>query len=168
MTYITAPDPTSEDIFFDIILESTYWDRPPELEVILDGHNVGKYIINKPEFCIRFKQVMSFDRPHLLELKRSGKTNDQTQVLADGTLKTQMLYIKTILIDNIDLRNLVWSRSVFEPNYPEPWASEQQAQGIELEKHVLGEVYLGHNGTWKFEFTSPIYKFLVDWAKGDR
>lgn len=167
MSYITAPEPISENIFFDIILESTYWDRPPELEVILDGSTIGKYVVDKEEFCIRFKQVMLFDQPHLLELKRSGKTNDQTQISNDGILKTQMLHIKSILIDNIDLRNLLWSRSVFEPEYPEPWASEQQAQGVKLEKQVLGEMYLGHNGTWRFEFTSPIYKFLVNWAKGN-
>ena len=168
MTYITAPDPTFENIFFDIILESTYWDLPPELEVVIDNHLIGKYIINQPEFHIRFKRGMLFDQPHLLELKRSGKTNDQTQILSNGTVNTQMLHIKNIKIDNIDLRNLVWHRSVFEPTYPEPWASEQRAQGVKLEEQVLGEMYLGHNGTWRFEFTSPIYKFLIAWAKDNQ
>lgn len=167
MTYITAPDPTFENIVFDIILNATYWDRPPELEVLIDNKSVGQYTIDQPEFHIRFKQVMSFDQTHTLELKRSGKTNDQTQILTNGILKTQMLHIKTIKIDNIDLRNLVWSRSVFTPEYPEPWASEQQSQGVELEEQVIGEMYLGHNGAWRFEFTSPIYKFLVGWAKGN-
>jgi hypothetical protein len=130
--------------------------------------SIGKYTIDQPDFHIRFQQLMLFDQPHVLELRRTGKTNNQTQVLPDGTFKTQMLYIKTIKIDNIDLRNLVWSCSTFTPEYPEPWATEQQALGVELEKQVPGEMYLGHNGTWRFEFTSPIYKFLVEWAKGNR
>lgn len=168
MTYITAPDPVSENIYFDIVLESTYWDKPPELEVVLDGESIGQYSIDQPDYTIRFKQVMLFDQLHLLELHRSGKTNDQTQVIDGVPVKTQMLHIKTIKIDNIDLRNLIWHSSWFEPEYPEPWASEQRASGVELEESVLGEVYLGHNGIWKFKFTSPIYQFLVEWAKGNK
>lgn len=168
MTHVTAPDPTSENIFFDIILDATYWNQPPELEVVVDNESVGKYTIDQPEFHIRFRRVMSFDQPHILELRRTGKNQDQTRMLADGTFETQMLHIKTIKLDNIDLRNLVWHSSEFEPEYPEPWASEQQAQGVELEKQVLGEMYLGHNGVWRFAFTSPIYKFLVAWAKGNQ
>jgi hypothetical protein len=158
-------EPNSENIFFDILLDTTYWDQPPKLEVLVDNKSVGKYIIDQPEFHIRFRQVMSFDQTHTLELRRTGKTQDQTRMSDDGTFVTQMLHIKTIKLDNIDLRNLIWHSSQFEPEYPEPWASEQQAQGIKLEEQVLGEMYLGHNGIWRFEFTSPIYKFLVNWAK---
>jgi hypothetical protein len=167
MTYITAPAPTSENIFFDIVLKSTYWNQPPELEVVVDNDSVGKYTIDQPEFHIRFRRVMQFDQPHLLELRRTGKTPVQTRMLADGTFETQMLEIQTVKLDNIDLKNLILHRSQFEPEYPEPWASEQQAQGIELEAQVPGELYLGHNGVWRFSFTSPIYKFLVAWAKGE-
>jgi hypothetical protein len=168
MAYITAANPTSENIFFDIILDATYWNQPPKLEVVVDDESVGTYTIDQPEFHIRFRRVMLFDQPHILELRRTGKTQDQTRMLTDGTFETQMLHIKTIKLDNIDLRNLAWHSSEFEPEYPEPWASEQQAQGVELEKQVLGEMYLGHNGVWRFVFTSPIYKFLVAWAKGNQ
>jgi hypothetical protein len=48
MPFITAPDPVSENIFFDIILESTYWDRPPELTVLVDTVVIGHYIIDRP------------------------------------------------------------------------------------------------------------------------
>jgi hypothetical protein len=166
MTYITTPNSTSENIFFDIMLDSTYWDQPPGLEVLVDNESVGKYTINQAEFHIRFRRVMSFDHSHVLELRRTGKTQDQTRMLDDGTFITQMLHIKTIKLDNIDLRNLIWHSSKFEPEYPEPWASEQRAQGIKLQDQVLGETYLGHNGIWRFTFTSPIYKFLVEWARG--
>jgi hypothetical protein len=168
MPYITAPEPTSENIYFDIQLESTFWDRPPKLEVVVDGESVGHYVVDQPEYHIRFQRIMSFDCCHVLALRRSGKTNDQTRVLEDGSYDTQMLHIKNIRLDNIDLRNLVWDRSTFIPEYPEPWATEQRAQGVELEHQVTGEMYLGHNGVWQFEFTSPIYKFLVEWAKGNR
>lgn len=156
--------PVSENIFFDIVLEATYWDRPPELEIVVDSETVGKYTIDQSTLHIRFRRVMQFDQPHTLELRRTGKTNDQTRKLPDGSIITQMLEIKNIKLDNIDLRNLILSRSTFAPEYPEPWASEQLALGVHLEKQILGELHLGHNGVWKFEFTSPIYKFLVTYA----
>ena len=164
--FISAPLPTSENIFFDIILESTYWDRPPELEILIDGDSIGHYTVDQREYHIRFRRVMGFDQPHTLELRRTGKTSDQTKIMPDGSLQTQMLEIKTVQLDNINLKNLILHSSNFEPEYPEPWASEQQAAGHELEAQVPGELYLGHNGVWRFNFTSPIYKFLVTWAKG--
>jgi hypothetical protein len=167
MTLITAPTPTSENIFFDIILESTYWDQPPQVEVVIDNESIAKYTVDTSEFHIRFRQEMTFDQPHVLELRRTGKTPDQTRMLHNGQYETQMLHIKKIMIDNINLRNLVWHSCRFDPEYPEPWASQQRAQGIILENSVVGEMYLGHNGIWRFDFTSPIYKFLVAWAKGN-
>jgi hypothetical protein len=155
-SYVPIIDPVSENIFFDIILESTYLDHPPELEVIVDNESIGKYVVEQPEFHICFRRVMMFNQPHTLELIRSGKTSDSTQ----------MLHIKTIKLDNIDLKNLVLSRSTFNPEYSKSWASEQVANGVKLENQIPGEMYLGHNGVWRFEFTSPIYKLLVAWTKG--
>jgi len=154
--HVPIIEPVSENIFFDIILESTYLDHPPELEVIVDNRSIGKYIVDQPELHVRFRRVMSFDQPHTLELIRGGKSTETAQ----------MLHIKTIKLDNIDLKNLVLSRSIFDPEYPEPWASEQIANGVKLENQIQGEMYLGHNGVWRFEFTSPIYKLLVAWTKG--
>jgi hypothetical protein len=111
--------------------------------------------------------VFDFAGTHTLEIHRSGKTNDQNRILPDGTYQGQSLHIKQVLLDNIDLRNIVWHSCRFYPEYPEPWASEQRAQNIELESEVIGETYLGHNGVWRFNFTSPIYKFLVGWARGN-
>jgi len=34
-----------------------------------------------------------------------------------------------------------------------------------LETELTGETHLGHNGVWTFDFISPIYMFLVDWAR---
>lgn len=165
-SFITAPNPTSENIFFDVFLEATYWDKPPELKILVDGNTIGHYIIDRSDLHIRFRRVMSFDQLHVLELHRLGKTVDQTKIHPDGSIETQMLKIKTIKLDNIDLKNIILHTSEFEPIYPEPWASQQKALGIELEKKVPGEMYFGHNGVWKFEFTSPIYKFLVNWVRG--
>ena len=104
--FVSAPLPASENIFFDIILESTYWDQPPELQILIDGDSIGHYTVDQHKYHIRFRRVMAFDQPHTLELRRTGKTNDQTKIMPDGSLQTQMLEIKTVRLDNIDLKNL--------------------------------------------------------------
>lgn len=166
--YTIAPPATSENIFFDLKLTAEFWDKPPILDILVDGELIGNYIIDQPTYHIRFKRIMTFDQPHVLELRRSGKTDAQTRRLEDGSFESQNLQIQEVKLDNINLRNLVWHTCTFEPEYPEPWATEQRAQGIELESVVPGEMFLGHNGVWRFKFTSPVYKFLVDWGKGIR
>jgi hypothetical protein len=168
MPYISAPAPNSENIFFDLILDAEFWNSPPVVDIFIDGEFIEQHTVDRNNYHIRFKKVMSFDSTHCLELKRSGKTDNETRFLPDGNIETQMLHIKTVKIDNINLRNLVWHMSTFQPTYPEPWASEQRAAGIELENNIQGEMYLGHNGVWRFEFTSPIYEFLVNWNRGNK
>lgn len=57
-SHVPIIDPVSENIFFDIMLKATYWNNPPELEVVIDNECIEKYIINQPEFHIRFRRVM--------------------------------------------------------------------------------------------------------------
>lgn len=168
MSYIPAVEPNSENIVFDLIFDAEFWNSPPIIDVLIDGEFIERHIIDKKDYQIKFKKIMSFKESHCLELKRSGKTDNETRFLSNGDIETQMLYIKTVKLDNINLRNLVWHMSTFHPIYPEPWASEQRAQGVNLEDTIPGEMYLGHNGTWRFEFTSPIYEFLVNWNRGHK
>ena len=168
MNYITATPPTSENIFFDLTFDADFWDQPPQIDILVDGDLVEQHTVDCANYSVRFRRVMKFGYPHVLEIHRHGKTNDQTKISLDGQIQTQTLHIKTVKLDNIDLRNIVWHTSEFYPEYPEPWATEQRDQGNILEYPVPGEMYLGHNGTWRFEFTSPIYEFLVDWARSNR
>ena len=91
-----------------------------------------------------------------LTINRYNKTPAQCQNDQD-----QIMHISKILIDGIDINNFILSRATFTPQYPEPWASQQIAQGIKLETELLGETWLGHNGQWCFNFTSPFWQFLI-------
>jgi len=62
------------------------------------------------------------------------------------------LFINKIKINGIDLRNLIWSKSVFRH---------------QDRREVIGETWLGLNGTWRLEFNGPFWKFLMDWVNGD-
>ena len=47
----------------------------------------------------------------------------------------------------------------YVPDYPEPWATEQRATGVELKSAIYGD-YLGWNGTWYINFQTPIYRWI--------
>ena len=154
----------TETLDFEIVFLSDFWDRPPSAKISVDdqilfqGDVVGDPEQNK--HTVRFAIDLECDQQHCLQIDRSGKDDTQC-VVADGISKDQILRILQLKIDGIDVQNLVWHRSWFEPQYPEPWASQQQQQGTILESAVPGETWLGHNGIWYFEFRSPFYQFLI-------
>lgn len=164
MSMIHRVEPTSENIFVDLRLGGEFWQKPPEVDIFVDGKLIQSHLVDRTDYHVRFRHVMDFG-PHRLELRRKNKTNDQNRLLPDGSYQGQLLHINQVRLDNIDLRNLVLHTCKFQPEYPEPWASQQREAGIILENELIGETHLGHNGVWTFDFISPIYMFLVDWAR---
>lgn len=134
--------------FYPEYIEDDY----PSACISIDDHEKIDRPITLADSIFSFTHTLEFNRPHVLTIKRYGKTN-----------KPQQLTIKKISIDGIDIRNIIWCRSYNRPSYPEPWASQQRASGIVLEETILGETCFGHNGTWTLEFTAPFYKFLYHW-----
>jgi hypothetical protein len=47
----------------------------------------------------------------------------------------------------------------YYPDYPEPWATEQRQQGMELPEYQYAD-YLGWNGDWRLPFHTPIYPWI--------
>jgi hypothetical protein len=76
-------------------------------------------------------------------------------------LKDQLLNIKGIEIDEIDIGALIYD-GVYTPEYPEPWASQQREAGVELQESFKNVSQIGHNGEWRFEFASPFYMWLLE------
>jgi len=80
----------------------------------------------------------------------------------DGNIiKDQVLHIKSIEFDEIDLGGLVYE-GVYTPRYPEPWATIQRESGAELPESFKNVTQLGHEGEWKLTFSSPFYMWLLE------
>jgi len=52
-----------------------------------------------------------------------------------------------------------WS-GVYTPVYPEPWATEQQDQGVVLKPQLCPHTYLGWPGKWTLTFTVPVFTWI--------
>ena len=147
----------SEIIKFELDFYPEYVDNDfPRVSISIDSETKFDGSISDSQSSVFFLHTLEFDQSHQLNIKRYGKTN-----------KPQQLTIKKISIDGIDIRNIIWTHGYNKPIYPEPWASQQRAAGVNLEERVVGETCFGHNGTWTLEFTSPFYKFLYDWMDGN-
>ena len=141
------------------------WDKPPHAEIIVGDKSYYKGDITSTEdnpTLIEFEADLEEDKKYDLIINRSGKGVNQTIVNEKGDiLKDQMLHIKRIEIDEIDLGALVFT-ALYTPQYPEPWATQQAEAGKELKEAFTNVTQMGHNGEWKFSFSTPFYMWLLE------
>ena len=140
-----------------ITLESNYLFIAPETKININNDTVFNGKLKAGRTIIDTTQTLDFNKTHCIKIVRTGKHNKFPE---------QTCRVLDICIDRISICDLVYHTSVYYPEYPEPWASEQKEKGIELEYPVFGETIFGHNGVWEFEFTSPFYQFLISKVKG--
>ena len=155
----------TEKLKIKIQLFATMWDKPPHAEILFGGksHFSGDVTGSeeKPD-VIEFEHELTEGDEYELVIKRSGKTVKQTIVNEKGDiLKDQLLHIKSIEIDEIDIGALVFE-GVYKPEYPEPWSTQQRELGNEQPETLKNVTRMGHNGTWTFKFTSPFYMWLLE------
>jgi chaperonin GroEL (HSP60 family) len=155
----------TEKLKFKLELYATMWDKPPHAEILINDKSYFKDGItateDKPQ-VIEFEHEVEEGVDYELIIKRSGKVNNQTVVNDKGDLlKDQLLNIKSIEIDEIDIGALVYE-GIYTPEYPEPWATQQREAGTELKESFKNVTQIGHNGTWRFKFSSPFYMWLLE------
>ena len=111
---------------------------------------------------IEFEKKLEEDQEYKLVIKRYNKTADQCKIDSDGKIiKDQLLHIKSIEIDEIDIGSLIYE-GLYTPEYPEPWYSQQVKANKTPEKSFKNATSMGHNGIWEFKFQSPFYMWLLE------
>ena len=155
----------TEKLKFKLELYATMWDKPPHAEVLVNdkSHFAGwiQGSEEKPDI-IEFEHEVEEGKEYNLIIKRSGKGNNQTVINEKGDiLKDQLLHIKDIEIDDIDIGALVYEGE-YTPQYPEPWATQQRESGYDLKDSFKNVKQMGFNGTWSFKFGSPFYMWLLE------
>ena len=155
----------TEKLKFKLELYATMWDKAPHAEIVVDGKSYYNSEITSTQdnpTLIEFEAELEEGKECSLIIKRSNKARNQTVVNEKGDLlKDQLLHIKSIEIDEIDIGGLVYE-GVYTPKYPEPWATQQRDSGTELRESFKNVTQMGHNGEWKFKFTSPFYMWLLE------
>jgi hypothetical protein len=71
---------------------------------------------------------------------------------------------EAVIIDSVSFFDIedpkfAWA-GIYKPQYPEPWASQQQSQGVVLKQHLSPHTYLGWPGKWQLTFTVPVFTWI--------
>jgi len=154
----------TEKLKFKLELYATMWDKPPHVEVVINDKSFFKDDIRGTEDNpdpIEFEHKLQENEKYELKIIRSGKTNSQTVVENGKMIKDQLLHIKYIEIDEIDIGPLVYE-GIYTPEYPEPWATQQRESGQDLKDSFKNVTQMGFNGTWGLKFDSPFYMWLLE------
>jgi len=155
----------TEKLKFKLVLFATMWDKPPHVEICLGDKKILSQSITGTEDnpdVLEFTHETEEGKDYELIIRRHGKFRDQCVVNDNNDIiKDQLLHIKSIEIDEIDIGTLVYE-GVYSPEYPEPWASQQTAAGFNLPKELKNVTEMGHNGTWTLKFSSPFYMWLLE------
>jgi hypothetical protein len=155
----------TERLKFKLELYATYWDKPPVAEILINGESQYQSEITgteKEPTVIEFEKELIEGEKYTLTIYRSGKENSQTKLDSEVKIeKDQLLHIKSIEIDEIDIGSLVFE-GVYTPKYLEPWHTQQVSTGNTPEKSFKNVTAMGHNGTWTLAFESPFYMWLLE------
>jgi len=155
---------STEKLKFKLELWAEYWDKKPIANILINTHShYNQEIIGteKEPTVIEFEHELTEGEKYSLIIERSGKDKGQTVVENGQIVKDQLLHIKSIEIDEIDIGGLVYE-GIYTPAYPEPWATQQIQVGNTLLKSFKNVTIIGHNGHWELSFTSPFYMWLLE------
>ena len=96
----------------------------------------------------------TIDRDTDLTIELHGKENKDS--IAGRDLR---INIDSVSIMGIDNKKFIY-QGVYQPQYPEPWASQQRAKGIELSKEIRYADSLGWNGKWTLTISDPPFSWI--------
>ena len=75
------------------------------------------------------------------------------------------IVIKQIRLDEVDLDQLEYNklthRGKFYPDYEESYVRTCREQNIEMPEYFCPNHYLGHNGSWVLDFSTPAYDWII-------
>ena len=154
----------TEKLKFKLELYATMWDKPPIADIKINEKSYFKEEItgtNDKPTIIEFEHELEENKSYNFIIDRLGKDPKQTIVEDGKIVKDQLLHIKSIEIDEIDIGSLIYE-GVYKPKYPEPWATQQTEAGNKPPETLKNITQMGHNGTWTFTFESPFYMWLLE------
>jgi len=147
----------TEKLKFKLELYATMWDKPPVVNIKINE----KSYFNKEITSTKCKPTtIEFEhKPEASEcdliIDRSNKDEGQIVIKDGKIIKDQLLHIKSMKINDIDISSLLY-QGVYRPKYPEPWATQTRAlqAGNKLPETIKNMTDMGHNGTWTFTYSS--------------
>lgn len=138
------------NISFDI--DTSDGECPFGVEILLDNKVLLKndHVQEKIEFS---HSMNDDDSAHKLCVVISGKTQEHTKIDEEGNIvKDATLQLSNVVVDGIDINQLFLDKCVYTHNF----------NGTQPEIADSFHSIAGCNGTISFEFSTPIYLWLLE------
>jgi hypothetical protein len=143
----------TETLHFKIGLAGTYWNKHPQYSILINDKTYNAGTITEPSgetFYVEFDAEVE-EGPCTLKIRLENKDWTDTIQNEDKTaiVKDMLLNIRSVEIDDINLGNLIYTKTQFV--------------GDDTERPVLDKCQdLGWNGAWILAFESPFYIWLLE------
>ena len=143
----------TETLHFKIGLAGTYWAKQPEYSILINDKTYNTGTVTEPSeetFYVEF-DVEVEEGPCTLKIRLENKDWTDTVQNEDKTaiVKDMLLNIRSVEIDDINLGNLIYTKTQFVGDDPA--------------RPVLDKCQdLGWNGAWILAFDSPFYIWLLE------
>jgi len=144
-----------ETVEVKFTLEPTWFNNAPKIKVAINNNIL---LDTQLEEKLDFKQTveLSEDNSHQLTFTLYDKTNNDTEILEDGSIKQDTLVkLSQLELENVNLtETMSLNKDVFY--------YEHDSNGTaQLEKHTLYNT-LGCNGTATINFSTPFYIWSLE------
>jgi hypothetical protein len=99
------------------------------------------------------------DRTTTINWEFEAKKSCQLTVEFQERQDQEAVVIDSVSFFGIEDPKFAWA-GVYEPEYPEPWATQQQVQGVVLKQHLCPHTYMGWPGKWTLTFDVPVFTWI--------
>lgn len=123
------------------------------LEVKLDNQTKFSKILSTEPESIEFDFVDGSDDAHVMEIILSGKKQDHTVIDNAGSIVSdRIVEISDVSLDGIQLGQLFLDKTTYTHDF--------NGTAEKIQDQFFGT--MGCNGSVHFEFTSPVYLWLLE------
>jgi hypothetical protein len=150
-----------ELIHFKIGLSSNSDQKKPRFQIRLNDDVKVESLLTADANSVQFFKFDAelVEGEYLLKIDFLNKQPADTELNESGEIvKDLLLNIVSIEIDEIDIDSLIYTKSFYNPIYPDSYLDQEQKKITTVHNCVN----LGWNGTWNLPFSSPVYIWLLE------
>ena len=102
---------------------------------------------------------LTLDQTETINFELESEKECQLTIELVDKRDQEAVVVESVSFFGIDDPKFVW-KGIYEPKYPEPWATEQRDQGVVLKPQLCPHTYLSWPGKWTLTFTVPVFTWM--------
>jgi len=99
------------------------------------------------------------DKTQTMDFEFTSDKDCQLTVELVDKKDQEAVVVESVSFFGIKDPKFAWA-GVYEPQYPEPWATQQHDLGVVLKQHLSPHTYLSWSGKWTLTFDVPVFTWI--------